>query len=394
MLEARLDAALDRRLERDLDRPVAIALSGGGDSMALLHLSADWARRRGRRLLALTVDHKLNSESVAWSEQAESAARRLGVDWRGLSWIGPKPTTGLSAAARTARHRLIANAARDAGTGIVLMAHTADDRAEAAWMRDHGSSVGSPKAWGPSPAWPEGRDLMLMRPLLDVPRADLRDVLRTRGEGWIDDPANDRAGSLRADARRALAGRQPEPVSEPETLAVDFQIVHGVALAPIRTPWLGALLTCLSGQAAPPRTDRLDALRNRLGTGRLMRATLHGVTVVSDGEMAMMAREPGRNPPLMSGVSDEASVWDGRVEVRATEPGWRVGPAEGHLGRLSSQDRAWINTLPAFARDAHPVLFRDGDPRPVLAHEAVTMRDLVPDRLRLATGGAQRESDL
>ncbi|HEY0053290.1 MAG TPA: ATP-binding protein, partial [Caulobacteraceae bacterium] len=56
-------------------RPVCIALSGGGDSVALLHLAESWARRRRRRLLALTVDHALHADSARWTEQAGAAAR-------------------------------------------------------------------------------------------------------------------------------------------------------------------------------------------------------------------------------------------------------------------------------------------------------------------------------
>ncbi|MFN4297645.1 MAG: ATP-binding protein, partial [Brevundimonas sp.] len=78
-------AALEARLSLDTDRPVALALSGGGDSMALLHLAADWCGRRGRPLLALTVDHRLHPDSGAWTAFAGEAARALGADWRSLS---------------------------------------------------------------------------------------------------------------------------------------------------------------------------------------------------------------------------------------------------------------------------------------------------------------------
>ena len=90
---------------------MALALSGGGDSVALLHLAADWARARGRPLLALTVDHGLNPDSARWTAEAAEAARAAGADWRGLTWDGDKPATGLTAAARAARHRLIGEAA-------------------------------------------------------------------------------------------------------------------------------------------------------------------------------------------------------------------------------------------------------------------------------------------
>src|SRR5690606_3164023 len=122
---------LSARLETDVDRPVALALSGGGDSNPLLHLAAAWAEQAGRQLLALTVDHQLTPDSGRWTRFAQAAAIEVGADWRGLNWTGDKPASGLSAAARAARHRLIAEAAREAGARVILFAHTADDIAEA-----------------------------------------------------------------------------------------------------------------------------------------------------------------------------------------------------------------------------------------------------------------------
>ena len=114
-------------------------------------MATDWARGNGRRLLTLTVDHGLNPDSAGWTVFAERAAREAGADWRGLHWTGPKPVTGLPAAARMARHRLIADAARAAGARVVLFAHTADDIAEGEVMRAEGSTLGRLRDWSPSP---------------------------------------------------------------------------------------------------------------------------------------------------------------------------------------------------------------------------------------------------
>ncbi|WP_292095581.1 tRNA lysidine(34) synthetase TilS, partial [Brevundimonas sp.] len=187
-----------------MDWPVALALSGGGDSVALLALAADWARARGRRLLALTVDHGLNPDSADWTRRAGETARALGVDWRALRWDQPQGGAGVQARARAARHALIAEAARAAGAKVVLFAHTADDVHEADWMRARGSTLGRVREWAPSPAWPEGRGLMLLRPLLDVSRATLRTFLTDRGLDWIEDPANGDPAYGRSRARAAL----------------------------------------------------------------------------------------------------------------------------------------------------------------------------------------------
>jgi tRNA(Ile)-lysidine synthase len=153
-LAARVAGRLDRRLSKDDPAPVALALSGGGDSIALMRMTAAWAQTRGRPVLALTVYHGLNPDSPAWTRFAGEAAQAAGCAWRGLVWTGDKPVAGLTAAARAARHRLIAEAARAAGARVVLMAHTADDAAEADLMRAEGSTLGRVREWAPSPAWP------------------------------------------------------------------------------------------------------------------------------------------------------------------------------------------------------------------------------------------------
>ena len=139
--------------------------------------------------MALCVDHQLQGASGDWTRFAAGAAASQGAQFRALAWTGDKPRTGLPAAARAARHALIAEAARNAGAGVALFAHTRDDVAEAALMRAEGTSLGRLRAWAPSPAWPQGRGVFVLRPLLEVARSELRELLRARGLGWIEDPA-------------------------------------------------------------------------------------------------------------------------------------------------------------------------------------------------------------
>lgn len=364
--------------------------------MALLSLASSWAKAAKRPLLALTVDHGLHPDSARWSDFARRAAEGAGTEWRGLAWTGEKPATGLPAAARAARHALLAGAARAAGARVILMAHTADDVAEGDWMRERGSTLGRPRDWAPSPTWPEGRGLMLLRPLLDVSRASLRDLLREDGLAWIEDPANADPRFLRSRARRAIGGgtgrRPPLQASAAADLLCDAE--SGVVTARLDSPWLGHALACASGRARLPASVAVERLRRRLAA-QAARAGLGGALVSREGDRLTVTREPGRHPlpdlPLPVG---HAVVWDGRFEALATEPGWIIGAAAGRRSRLSREDRARLNRFPAAARPAHPVLFRDDGIRPVLACREVEVRCLVPGRLRLATGGVLKEADL
>nr|WP_280990776.1 tRNA lysidine(34) synthetase TilS [Brevundimonas subvibrioides] len=402
-------------------------MSGGGDSMALLHIAAGWARAAGRRLLAITVDHGLNPDAAAWSRRCAEAARAVGADWVERRWEGDKPATGLPAAARHARHALIAEAARDAGAKVVLIAHTANDIAESDWMRARGTMLGGLREWSPSPAWPEGRGLMLLRPMVNERREDLRGWLRSAGEGWIEDPGNEGFG--RGKARRALL-----PLPEGEGLSVlersdwERERVRGLALAgshrnpsPFRLKahrsalrassalplgegfiWAGEALAmnllCAAGHDRLPRSERLAALADRLAGGDPFTATLAGARIEASPDRMIIGREAGelkRRPPGPLALdTDTPAVWDGRYEITACAAGWSVVPALGRLNRLSKADRALADTVPPWGRGALPVLIRDGSDAPVLAWREAEVRALAPRRLSLALGETTQECDL
>jgi tRNA(Ile)-lysidine synthase len=174
-----------------------LAVSGGPDSTALLLLAARWrsARKSGPKLLAVTVDHGLRRASASEARAVKRLARTLGVPHRTLRWRGRKPATGLQEAARDARYRLLAGAARKAKACHVLTAHTLDDQAETVLIRmSRGSGLtglgamasSSPLAAGAS----SGTAVMLVRPLLALPKARLVATLEHAGVGFADDPSN------------------------------------------------------------------------------------------------------------------------------------------------------------------------------------------------------------
>ncbi|WP_439897214.1 tRNA lysidine(34) synthetase [Brevundimonas vesicularis] len=367
-----------------------------------MRLTTHWARTRGRSVLALTVDHRLNADSGRWTDFAGRAARNAGADWRGLSWDGDKPATGLTAAARAARHGLIADAAREAGASVVLFAHTADDIAEADLMRSEGSTLGRVREWSPSPAWPEGRGLMLLRPLLGERRAGLRDWLAAQGADWIEDPANADPRFGRSRARQVLAGAAPQPDDQAPAKTGGRPMIEGEAMArvdrDVGARALAAALVCVGGGSTPPRGARLGALMARLKAGEDFAATLCGTRIEAVGLAVRLMREAGelrrRDISPLALTPGVEAVWDGRFVFCADHPGWSVVPARGRLASLSDADRAEINRLPAATRGAWPVLIRDDAVAPVLAGEGVERRGLVAERLRLALDETTHEDDL
>jgi tRNA(Ile)-lysidine synthase len=169
---------------------IVLAVSGGPDSMALMWLAARWRRAlaRGPRLVAVTVDHGLRTEAAREARDVKRLARSLDVPHRTLRWTGAKPKTGLPAAARAARYRLLAQAARSNGATHILTAHTRDDQAETLLMRMlRGSGIAGLAAMT---RVSEREGLWLARPLLDVSKAQLVATLNRARINFADDPTN------------------------------------------------------------------------------------------------------------------------------------------------------------------------------------------------------------
>src|SRR5579863_951311 len=101
---------------------IVLAVSGGPDSIALMWLAARWRRAltRGPRLIAVTVDHGLRADAAREARGVKRLARTLDLPHRTMRWTGAKPKTGLPAAARNARYRLLAQAARASGASHIL----------------------------------------------------------------------------------------------------------------------------------------------------------------------------------------------------------------------------------------------------------------------------------
>lgn len=172
---------------------LVLAVSGGPDSTALMLLAARWraARKRGPKLLAVTVDHGLRPEAKAEARAVAALARKLGIAHRTLRWTGPKPATGLQEAAREARYRLLGDAARKAGASAVLTAHTLDDQAETVLIRlARGSGLTGLAGMRGSRPLPYSGGPTLVRPLLSIAKSRLIATLAAEDIPFAQDPSN------------------------------------------------------------------------------------------------------------------------------------------------------------------------------------------------------------
>jgi tRNA(Ile)-lysidine synthase len=180
--------ALFQGLERS--RGIVLAVSGGSDSTALMHLFVRWAHATNRfsNSLVVTVDHGLRAQAAAEARLVADQAHGLGLRHSILAWAGDKPKSDIQNAARKARYRLLADAASAEGADTILTAHTQDDQAETFLLAlARGSGV---YGLAGMPREREMNGVRLVRPLLQVPKARLVATLMADGIRWSEDPSN------------------------------------------------------------------------------------------------------------------------------------------------------------------------------------------------------------
>ena len=196
-------ADLRRQFTSTLPARIGVAISGGGDSIALLHLLVACFKDDPVEILAATVDHQLRIDARQEAVWAGSVARKLGVRHEILTWQdAPQPSGNLQAQARDARYWLLTEWAKRNGVPVLALGHTADDQAETVVMRLARASGVNGLAGIPQRRTLNG--VTLLRPLLSVRREDLRYYLREQGQDWIEDPSNEDEHYDRVRIRKAL----------------------------------------------------------------------------------------------------------------------------------------------------------------------------------------------
>ncbi len=371
---------------------LAVAVSGGADSLALALLAAEWAKARGGEAVALTVDHRLRPDSTDEAARVGGWLATHGIRHHTLSWDGDKPAADLQAAARHARYRLLGAFCRTSGILHLLLAHHREDQAETLLLRlGRGSGVDGLSAMAASLPTRWGR---LLRPLLEVPRQRLRASLEARGQAWIEDPSNANAAFARVRLRHLAPILSAEGMG-PERLAATarrlarvrvaleqavaeaacrFVVLHAAGFArcdasvftrlpeEISLRLLSRLLLVVGGGEYGPRLDRLERLHAELRGGLSAARTLGGCRLVPSGAEVLICREPGKVAPPVALVAGEDLVWDGRfrVEVAPDAPSGLFLGALGAMGWRRLCERAGrdrLIQLPACVRPTLPALF-------------------------------------
>jgi tRNA(Ile)-lysidine synthase len=356
---------------------IAVAVSGGADSMALILLCDRWARARGGKALAVSVDHRLRPESAVETRQVARWLKARGIPHASLAWRhGSDGSAALQARARAARYALLCQWCRKHAILNLALAHHAGDQAETVLMRlTRGGGIDG-LAGMSAVASREG--VRLIRPLLGIDPARLRATLKGAKQGWIEDPSNanqafervrwrtlipadlvpDLAGALdeigrergrrEADladllvqARIDLAGFLSMPIAE--LLAAPAALAERA---------LARCLVVIGGEDYPPAQDSLARLRESLVQGPVSR-TLGGCRLICRAGDLQIFRELGAARERLAVRRGQAVRWDNRFDLvtnaageiaRLGESGWALLPA---AERPASIPRAAALALPA-----------------------------------------------
>ena len=371
---------------------VALAVSGGADSLALTLLAKAWMASRQGKLIGLTVDHGIRPEAAAECRQVGAWLAQRKIEHHILVRRGALPKSGVQAAARQARYRLLTDWCRRSGVLHLLLAHHRDDQVETFLMRLERHS-GLDGLAGMSALSSFG-GVRLLRPLLNTPKAGLVQLLESRGQDWIEDPSNRdpvyrrsqlrrRLSRLSMSDRAGLAGtvrafgehRQAMSAmtSDLATAAVDLNPAgyahlrlsrYGSAPVAVRRRLLTRLLMCIGGTGYPPRVDRIAAMDDWLvGAGGGAGRTLAGCRLLPSHGRVLICREVGRLTETRHVRPGDAVRWD-RFSIRIAGDNRLPVGGDLHVRRLGVEgwrqmDETAFTTLPTAVRPSLPSLWRD-----------------------------------
>lgn len=319
---------------------LAVAVSGGCDSMALALLAYDWAKARNITLTALTVDHHLRAESSAEAEQVRQWLCARGMAHHILEWqFDTQPNANRQAAAREARYSLMAEWCAAHGIHHLLLGHHLDDQAETFLLRlQRGSGVDGLAAMRPRSS---RHGLTLLRPLLDAPKTALQNYLHTQNQTWVEDPSNEDRAYNRTAMRELLAqsgldastlaataermARAQDYLQQQSDAAYDAccQLredgtirIHLARWQPlheeIRLRVLADAIADMNGSIYRPRFSELKSLHDALVSTPPETRTLAGIRFIPEDGQMLLLRETAAIAAPVALAADSHGLWDGR----------------------------------------------------------------------------------
>lgn len=378
-------AILRRQFKSTLPARIGVAVSGGGDSLALMYLLEAFLRDQPVELMVASVDHALRPGSRAEAEGVARQAAELGLRHSILTWSeGPTEHGNLQDQARQARLGLLTGWARQNGIPLLTLGHTADDQAETVLMRLTRAAGVNGLAGIPQRRTQGG--ISLLRPLLEVRRETLRAYLRSLDVTWVEDPSNEDERFERIRTRKALTALEELGL----TTEVLGTVAQNMAKARKALGWYAfleardmmrfesgaividlrkfrvlsdeishrlmtqAILWISSSQYPPRRQPMIETVATAQWGGS---ATLGGCRILRHKQEIWICRE---GIAVQNLITEPGEIWDERWRIFAGKTGACKVMALGAEGLKQCPDWRTLGA-PAAALEVTPALWRDGE---------------------------------
>ena len=367
---------------------IAVAVSGGSDSLALAFLAHQWIQEQGGTLTALHVDHRLREESSHEAERVKSWLQARGIRCVILPWVHQEIPSAIQQKAREARYTLLTNFCKEQGIFHLLLAHHYNDQEETFFYRQSKNS-GVEGLAGMS-AIEEGPYVRIVRPLLNIPKAELEEFLAPHP--FINDPSNTNSKFWRARFRQnpkqgytdsfgieriQLEGKLARLFAHyvqiyPEgyaTLSVDF---FQTAPTFLQEKVLGKILTTIGGRPYPVRSEIVQALLRHMPSQSWISAG--GCLIRLKGGFYQIIREWGRIQDVHLIKTQNPFLWDGRFMIIPPFPENTICKPLGEEGWMQIKDHYLSRTIPAKVFYALPAFFDQNEKLIALANTMVMPR--------------------
>ncbi len=348
----------------------AVAVSGGSDSMALCLLANDWAKEHHCSIVGLTVDHGFREESANEAQTVKKWLTERSIEHRILKWKGKKPVSGIQAAAREERYRLLTGWCRENSVSCLFIAHHMNDQAETFLMRlARGSGVDGLSSMA---SVVENSGVYLLRPLLSVSHEVLEATNDRYSQEWIEDPSNKNTAYSRVKMRKLLPVLEAEGISikcladtaarmrraraslekTVSELLSESVVLHlaGYADVDVERLFLASeeicmralvrVLLCVGGGVYPPRFERLERLYNAVRSKNFSGYTFCGCVIkpAKDGKLIVF-RELSATAPAMAIEANKKIIWDGRFTIETN----MIGDKSYYVAALG--EKGWADIV-------------------------------------------------
>jgi tRNA(Ile)-lysidine synthase len=376
----------------ELNPKVAVAVSGGGDSMSLALLAHEWANSCGGSLVALTVDHGLRAESANEAAQVKNWLYNYNIPQITLKWRGPYPSSGLQAAARKARYQLMMDYCSQNEILHLLIGHHREDQAETVMIRNESNS--GPHGLAGMASVRELPEIRLLRPLLDLSRSRLIHTLTNIGQSWIKDPSNENIKMARARLRLKggfLTHVEAMKISDinakkrvSDENATSYLSARALRFHPegfitlyrnvIRSEdnevverLLSRIIMSVAGRQYPPRSMKIRRLLDLIISNNNVKGyTLGGCRLLMKKDLIYVFREESGVGPSIQLTAGVRLLWDNRFSV-LLKKNQSIATNVGPLTALGWNKLIKLNknlkkiSIPYEARIVLPAIWGDDD---------------------------------